>query len=202
MSVYNNRMKKRVRLAQPQQFLAQDRAMVEDAYPGDIIGVFDTGTFRLGDTLCNEKEPFSFDPIPMFPAEHFAYVSAEDIGKRKQFMKGIEQLMMEGAIQVFQNPDYGTEKYIVGVAGALQLEVLSYRMLGEYGVQIRLESLAVQYARWVFPETATPDFPQYSSEIMRVTDSLGRQVILFNSRWALQRAEEKNKSIQFLDIAP
>ena len=201
MSVYNVRIGKQVRLAQPQQFLAQDRTVVEDAYAGDIIGVFDAGTFNLGDTLHTAKEPFSFDPIPMFPAEHFAIVSTLEISKRKQFTKGMEQLMMEGAIQVFRNSDYGVEKYIVGVAGELQLEVLAYRMLGEYGVNVHVEPLPAQYARWTSPETSRDLLP-YSSDIMRVTDSRERPVFLFNGRWVLQRAEEKNPDLQFLDIAP
>ncbi len=202
MSVYNERLGKPVRLAQPQQFMAQNRAMVEEAYAGDIIGVFDAGTFHLGDTLHSSKESFCFDPIPMFPAEHFAAVSAMDISKRKQFVKGIEQLKTEGAIQVFHNPDYGNDKYVVGVAGALQLDVLAYRMQGEYGVQLRVESLPIQYARWYTPEDATLDLPQYSGDVTRVTDSLGRPVILFASRWALQKVEEKNTHVKFLDIAP
>ena len=202
MSVYNTRLGKQVRLAQPQQFLAQDRAVVEDAYAGDIVGVFDSGTFHMGDTQCGDKDTFRFDPIPMFPAEHFAAVSAKDSGRRKQFQKGIEQLLVEGAIQVFRNPNLGAEKYVVGVAGALQLDVLAHRMLGEYGVELRIESLNYQYARWISPEDSNPDLPQYSSDTVRVTDSLGRPVVLFDNRWAMQRAEEKNPDIRFLDIAP
>lgn len=202
MSVFNTRLGKQVRLAQPQQFLAQDRSMVEDAYAGDIVGIFDSGLFHLGDTLCGEKIDFRFDPIPMFPAEHFAAVSAKDISKRKQFQKGIEQLLVEGAIQVFRSEASGADKYIIGVAGALQLEVLAYRMLGEYGVELRIEQLGFQYARWIVPEDAKPDLPQYSSETVRVTDSMGRPVVLFDNRWAMQRAMEKNPDVEFLDIAP
>jgi len=202
MSVYNTRLGKQVRLAQPQQFLAQDRSTVEDAFAGDIVGVFDSGTLHLGDTLCTDKNSFCFDPIPMFPAEHFAGVSAKDAGKRKQFQKGIEQLLVEGAIQVFHSPSYGGDRYIIGVAGVLQLEVLAHRMLGEYGVELRIDPLAFQYARWITPEDSQPDLPQYSSETVRVTDSLNRPVVLFDNRWALRRAEEKNPDIRFLDIAP
>lgn len=202
MNVYHTRLGKQVRLAQPQQFLAQDRSVVEDAYAGDIIGVFDSGQFHLGDTLCADRDDFRFDPIPMFPAEHFATVSAVDTGKRKQFQKGVEQLLVEGAIQVFRNPNLGADRYVVGVAGALQLEVLAHRMRGEYGVELRIEPLGFQFARWITPEDATPDLPQYSSETVRVSDSIGRPVVLFDNRWAMQRAEEKNPHIRFLDIAP
>lgn len=202
MNVYNTRLGKLIRLAQPQQFLAQDRSAVEDAVAGDIIGVFDSGIFHLGDTLCGEKDVFKFDPIPMFPAEHFAEVSAKDTNKRKQFQKGIEQLLVEGAIQVFKSNSYGLDKYIVGVAGALQLDVLSYRMLGEYGVEMRIEPLGFQYARWITPEDAQPELPQYFSETLRVTDPLERPVVLFENQWVMQRAEEKNPKVKFLDIAP
>lgn len=202
MSVYNTRLKKQVRLAQPQQFLAQDRSVVEEACAGDIIGIFDAGSFHLGDSLCAGKSTFYFDPIPMFPAEHFASVSPKDAGKRKQFQKGIDQLLVEGAIQVFRSTFAGADKYIIGVAGALQMEVLAHRMLGEYGVELRVEPLAFQYARWIVPEDAKPDLPQYSSETIQVTDPLDRPVVLFDNRWAMQRAQEKNPDVEFLDIAP
>ncbi len=202
MSVYNTRLGKQIRLAQPQQFLAQDRSAVEDAFAGDIVGVFDSGLLHLGDTLCDDKNTFRFDPIPMFPAEFFASVSAKDTNKRKQFQKGIEQLLVEGAIQVFQHPNFSLEKYIIGVAGALQLDVLAYRMQGEYGVELRIEPMAFQYARWIVPEDATPELPQYFNETIKTTDSLDRPVVLFENQWTLQRVEEKNPKVQFLDIAP
>lgn len=200
MQVYSPRLGKQVRLAQPQQFLAQDRAVVQDAFAGDIIGVFDAGSLHLGDTLIGEKKEFTFDPIPIFPAEHFAVVSAQDTAKRKQFQKGMEQLLLEGAIQVFRNPNHGLDRYIVGVAGVLQLEVLQHRMRGEYGVELRVEPLSIQYARWIVPDTAVPELPSYSSETVQVVDVLGRPVVLFDNQWALRRAEEKNPDMQFLDI--
>ncbi len=202
MQVYNVRLKKNIRLAQPQQFLAQDRAVVEEAYAGDIVGLFDSGEFHIGDTLCSEKKPFQFEPIPMFPAEHFAYVSAMDAGKRKQFVKGINQLQTEGAIQVFRNSEYAGERCIVGVAGALQLEVLSYRMLGEYNAEIRIEPLSYQHARWVVPEDAKPVLPVLDGDILRAVDRFDRPVILFKNDWVLQRIVDKNPNIEFADIAP
>ena len=202
MQVYNARLKKNIRLAQPQQFLAQDRAVVEEAYAGDIVGLFDSGEFHIGDTLCSEKRPFHFDPIPMFPAEHFAYVSAMDAGKRKQFVKGINQLQTEGAIQIFRNSGSTGEKCIVGVAGALQLEVLSYRMLGEYNAEIRIEQLSYQHARWIIPEDANPVLPVLDGDILCVVDRFDRPVILFKNDWVLQRIMDKNPNVEFADIAP
>ena len=202
MQVYNNRMQKNIRLAQPQQFLAQDRAVVEEAYAGDIVGLFDSGELRIGDTLCSEKNPFRFDPIPMFPAEHFAYVSAIDAGKRKQFVKGINQLQTEGAIQVFRTSESVGERRIVGVAGALQLDVLSYRMLGEYNAEIRIEPLSYQHARWVVPKDANLDLPVLEGDVLRAVDRFDRPVILFRSEWVLQRVMNKNPDVEFTDIAP
>ena len=164
--------------------------------------LFDSGDFRIGDTLCSEKNPFRFDPIPMFPAEHFAYVSAMDAGKRKQFVKGINQLQTEGAIQVFRTSESAGERRIVGVAGTLQLEVLSYRMLGEYNAEIRIEQLSYQHARWIIPKEANLDLPVLEGDILRVVDRFDRPVILFRNNWVLQRIMNKNPNVEFADIAP
>ena len=114
MSVYHVQAGKEIRLSQPQQFMAQERAIVEEAYPGDIIGVFDPGIFNIGDTLCEGNQHFKFEGIPIFPAEHFARIFPADSMKRKQFVKGIGELSEEGAIQVFKQPDSGMEAVIAG----------------------------------------------------------------------------------------
>jgi peptide chain release factor 3 len=124
MEVFHVQEGKMVKLAQPQQFLAQERAIIEEAYPGDIIGVFDPGIFNIGDTLCEGQPYFKFEGIPVFPPEHFARVHTIDSMKRKQFIKGISQLAEEGAIQVFKQVDIGREELIIGVVGVLQFEVL------------------------------------------------------------------------------
>ena len=115
MSVTHMRLGSKITLAQPQQFMAQDRNIVEDAYAGDIIGIFDPGHFRIGDTLIGSNKKFLFDPIPVFPPENFNKVQPKDSMKRKQFLKGIEQLSEEGAVQLYKQPDIGTETYIMGV---------------------------------------------------------------------------------------
>lgn len=127
MSVYHKQGGKVVKLSQPQQFLAQERTIVEKAYPGDIIGVFDPGIFGIGDSLSDEKMKVQFEDFPVFPPEIFARVQPKDSLKRKQFVKGITQLAQEGAIQVFEQKDIGIESFIVGVVGVLQLEVLEYQ---------------------------------------------------------------------------
>jgi peptide chain release factor 3 len=201
MEVVHQRTNKPLRLAQSQQFLAQERVSVEEAYAGDIIGVFDPGCFLIGDTLCNGKNAFKFEGIPMFPSEHFAEVNAIDSGKRKQFLKGIKQISEEGAIQVFKQPDLGIERFTIGVAGALQFEVLEYRLKNEYNVEISIRKLPYQLARWIVTDQFNKDMLAYTDTLL-LEDQYQRPVVLFKNEWSLSRMEEKNKDVKFLDIAP
>ena len=146
---------RKIRLSQPQQMMAQDRKIVEEAYAGDIIGVFDPGIFSIGDTLCT-GEKVEFEGIPTFAPEHFARVRQVDTMKRKQFVKGITQIAQEGAIQIFQEYHTGMEEIIVGVVGVLQFEVLEYRLKNEYGVAIRRSDLPYGYIRWIASRDADP----------------------------------------------
>lgn len=143
MEVYHYQGENKIKLAQPQQFLAQDREIVDEAYAGDIIGVFDPGIFRIGDTLCSAQDKFRFEGIPTFAPEYFARVRTIDTMKRKQFIKGITQISQEGAIQVFKELHIGIEEIVVGVVGVLQFEVLEYRMKNEYNVDIKLERVLI-----------------------------------------------------------
>ena len=113
------------KLSQPQQLMAQEREIVDEAYAGDIIGVFDPGIFSIGDTIMRSRgTKFRFEGIPTFAPEHFAGVAQVDTMKRKQFVKGMTQIAQEGAIQIFQELGGGMEEVIVGVVGVLQFEVL------------------------------------------------------------------------------
>lgn len=201
MEVHHARLNKPVKLAQPQQFFAQDREIVDEAYPGDIIGVFDPGLFNIGDTLCVGRK-FRFEGIPIFPAEHFAHVYTKDATKRKQFLKGIGQISDEGAIQVFKQPNIGTESLTIGVVGVLQFEVLEFRMKNEYGVEITVQKLPYVFARWITTNQVTKDMLGYADTALLVEDAYGRPVILFKDQWTLNKAIEKNKNIQYLDIPP
>ncbi len=201
MEVGHARTKKKVRLAQSTQFMAQERTAVEEAYAGDIIGVFDPGTFKIGDTLCNGPKLFQFEGIPMFPAEHFAEVSAKDSSKRKQFQKGIQQLSEEGAIQVFKDPHIGIELYTLGVAGELQFEVLEYRLKNEYSVDIHIRRLPYSMARWVVADKFSKEMLGYNDAVL-VEDQYHRSVVLAKNQWTFNYIQEKNKGIGFLDIAP
>ena len=125
MEIYHMEGECRIKLSQPQQFLAQDREIIEEAYAGDIIGVFDPGIFSIGDTLCPPSNRFKFEPIPAFAPELFARIRPMDTMKRKQFVKGISQIAQEGAIQVYREDYAGMEEIIAGVVGTLQFEVLN-----------------------------------------------------------------------------
>ena len=149
MEVYHVQGNKKQKLLQPQQLMAQERKIVNEAYAGDIIGVFDPGIFSIGDTLCTPGNKFAYEGIPTFAPEHFAKVRQVDTMKRKQFVKGISQIAQEGAIQIFQEYNTGMEEIIVGVVGVLQFDVLVHRLKAEYGVEIRLEPMPHEYIRWI-----------------------------------------------------
>ena len=140
---------KPIKLAQPQQMMAQSREIIDEAYAGDIIGVFDPGIFSIGDTITVPGKKFRFGGIPTFEPEHFMSVSPKDTMKRKQFVKGIEQIAQEGAIQIFKMPDSGFEDVVVGVVGTLQFDVFEYRMKSEYGVELRMSALPYEHLRLI-----------------------------------------------------
>ena len=144
---------KTLKLAQPQQLMAQERAIINEAYAGDIIGVFDPGIFSIGDTITVPGKKFRFSGIPTFEPEHFMLVSPKDTMKRKQFVKGVEQIAQEGAIQIFKIPDSGFEDVVVGVVGTLQFDVFEYRMKNEYGVDLRMSGLPYEHLRFPFGKT-------------------------------------------------
>jgi peptide chain release factor 3 len=201
MKVNHVQSGKSLRLAQPQQFLAQERTIVEEAYPGDIIGLSDPGIFRIGDTLSEDTTTFRFEGIPSFPPEHFARVQTPDAMKRKQFIKGINQLCEEGAVQLFKQPNIGIEAPIVGAVGALQFEVLEYRLKHEYGVDVQLIRLPYQMARWVGDKSFDSRKLSAMGTIF-VLDEDDLPVILFEEKWALRSVEKLLPGLELLDISP
>lgn len=200
MQVHHVQAGKEVRLSQPQQFMAQERTIVEEAFPGDIIGIFDPGIFHLGDTLSEGNANLKFQGIPIFPAEHFARVSVKDSMKRKQFIKGIDQLSEEGAIQVFKQMDIGTETFIIGTVGALQFEVLEYRLLNEYNVNIRISHLPHKYVRWIATPDIEPQKLSLTSSTFVVQDNEDRAALLFENEWSISWAKDKNSKLELIDI--
>ena len=191
---------KALRLAQPQQLMAQERAIIDEAYAGDIIGVFDPGIFSIGDTICEKGMNVSFEGIPTFAPEHFAAVERIDTMKRKQFEKGILQIAQEGAIQIFHEPHTGVEEVIVGVVGVLQFEVLEYRLKTEYGVDIRRRSMPYELVRWVDGEGVDIGALNLTSDTKWVQDFRGNDLLLFTSQWCINWALQKNEGLQLREF--
>ena len=184
-----------MRLSQPQQIMASERKILEEAYAGDIIGVFDPGIFSIGDTICMPKEQFQYEGIPTFAPEHFARVRQMDTMKRKQFVKGITQIAQEGAIQIFQEFNTGMEEIIVGVVGVLQFEVLKYRLENEYNVEIRLESLPYEHIRWVENKEIDMTKLTGTSDMKKVKDMKGNPLLLFVNQWSIGMTVDRNERL-------
>jgi len=201
MSVHHSRLGKEVRLAKPSQFLAAERTAIDDAWPGDVIGLFDPGQYRIGDTLC-ESGNFEFESVPRFSPEHFAVVRSKDPLRRKQLETGLAQLAEEGTVQIFQQLQMGMRDPIVGVVGALQFEVLQFRLEHEYGAHILLERLPFSHARWVVGAEFNPKSFDWEGNRQTVQDRDGLPLVLFRDDWALQHAVEKHPDLQFLTQAP
>ncbi|HBM99407.1 MAG TPA: peptide chain release factor 3, partial [Ruminococcus sp.] len=200
MEVTHVQGNKKMRLSQPQQMMAQDRKMVEEAYAGDIIGVFDPGIFSIGDTICMPGKKIRYEGIPTFAPEHFARVRQMDTMKRKQFVKGVTQIAQEGAIQIFQELDAGMEEVIVGVVGTLQFDVLKYRLENEYNVDIIMENLPYEFIRWIVNEDIDPKTLDLASDTKRIQDLKGNHLLLFTSYWSINWALEHNKGLELREF--
>lgn len=189
-----------IRLSQSKQFMAQEATIIEEAYPGDIIGIFDPGIFRIGDTIT-EKSNIVFEAIPKFQPELFARVHLLDAMKRKQFVKGIEQLTNEGAVQRFRYPDIGLESPVIAAVGVLQFEVLEYRLKHEYGVDINLEHLPYTLARWARGENLTARSLKTMDNLV-LQDDDDNFVVLFRNQWSYSWEAEHNKDVKYLELPP
>ena len=192
LHVQNNKVAK---LSQPQQMMAQEREIVDSAYAGDIIGVFDPGIFSIGDTVCDPKTKITFEKIPTFAPEHFAIVEQTDSMKRKQFAKGMNQIAQEGAIQIFFEPNSGMERVIVGVVGVLQFEVLEYRLKNEYGVDIVRRPMPQQYIRWIENKDVVPTSLTLDTDTKWVQDYRQNNLLIFPREWSIRWAQEKNPGL-------
>ena len=190
----------KMRLSQPQQLMAQEREIVDEAYAGDIIGVFDPGIFSIGDTITVPGQKFRFSGIPTFAPEHFCRVSPKDTMKRKQFIKGTEQIAQEGAIQIFKVPNTGMEEVIVGVVGTLQFDVFQYRMRSEYGVELRMDHLPYEELRFI---TACPvqnmQDLNLSSDVELLEDYRGNRLLVFTSYWAIDFTIKRNPGLELAE---
>ncbi len=200
MEVRHIQGNKVLRLSQPQQMMASERHIVEEAYAGDIIGVFDPGIFSIGDTICMPNESFAYEGIPTFAPEHFARVRQMDTMKRKQFVKGITQIAQEGAIQIFQEFNTGMEEIIVGVVGVLQFEVLKYRLENEYNVDIRLENLPYEHIRWIGNQELDLAKLIGTSDMKKIKDMKGNPLLLFVNSWSVGMTLDRNKGLELLEF--
>lgn len=201
MDVYLSNSSKKIKLSQPQHIMAQERETVEEAWPGDIVGLYDPGIFKIGDTLSTAKPASLFAGIPLFPSEHFARISPKDTMKRKQFLKGIKQLSEEGTIQVFKQLNIGIEEFIVGAVGVLQFEVLEHRLLNEYNVDLKITMMPHKFARWLNGEITDPYDLNLTSSTILAEDKDEKYVLIFENQWSIDWAKEKNKGIELSDVS-
>ena len=206
MMVKHARLEKDIKLAMPVSFFGQERVVVEEAWPGDVIGLVDTtSTLRIGDTLTQIKG-LEYSGVPSFSPEHFASVLILDPMKRKQLQKGLEQLSEEGVVQIYRQKGKGDQDPVLGAVGALQFEVLQHRLRAEYTVDVKIEKLGFAHARWVVPTDPNKNLdlePFDRREDSRsLIDRDGLAVILFRSEWALKWAVDNHKELHFLTTAP
>ncbi|MEI9947338.1 MAG: peptide chain release factor 3 [Chitinophagaceae bacterium] len=189
------RLDKDVRFSNPYSFMARDKSIIDDAYPGDVVGLFDTGNFKIGDTLT-EGEDFYFTGIPSFSPEIFKEVVNKDPMKTKQLEKGLLQLTDEGVAQLFTQ--FGGNRKVVGCVGELQFEVIQYRLLHEYGASVAFNSLPFYKACWL-----TSNDPKKLEEFSRfkqsniAEDKDGHMVYLAQSEWFLNTERTNNPDIEF-----
>ncbi len=198
---YHVRLDKKLKFAAPNMFFAQRKQVVDKAYPGDIVGLHDTGNFKIGDTLT-EGEKLMFRGIPRFSPEHFRYINNEDPMKAKQLNKGIDQLMDEGVAQLFTLNVNGRK--VIGTAGALQYDVIQYRLEHEYGAKCSYEPLNVYKAFWI--KTDDPEGDEYK-EFLRIKqrylakDKDGLPVFLADSPFAVEMVKNDFPSVKLMEIS-
>jgi peptide chain release factor 3 len=198
MAVQNPRLGRQVRLTRPQKLFAQDRILMEEAYPGDIVGLTNPGVFAIGDTLCTGA-PVRFQGMPRFAPEHFAVLRNRRMDRYKQFQKGIDQLGEEGVVQIFYDVDAARREPIVAAVGRLQFEVVQHRLQSEYGVETVLESTPYRHVRWLDGDPEAVKSVRWFQGSRRVEDSGGRSAALFDGEWSLNYVAEQNPNVRFLE---
>jgi len=195
--VHHHRLDKEIRLARPHTMVAQERSTLDEAYPGDVVGLISRDTFRIGDTISIDGG-FEHKPLPRFQPEVFARIAPKELGKRKAFQKGMDQLIAEGTVQMLW-PEYSpTADPMVAAVGKLQFEVLQYRLEDEYGVTTTLTPMPYECSAWLVGDRESFLAPTTS---MVAKDDLGRTVVLFMDQWDKQAAARKHPNHQLLDYA-
>ncbi len=205
----HQRTGKTIRLAAPQQFMARERTAVDAAWPGDVVGIHDRGSLRIGDTLAEPGSPtdpdggtLAFRGIPRFAPEHFARISTSDPLRRKHLDTGLRELTEEGAAQVFYADGATGPAPVVGAVGQLQFDVMLHRLEHEYGVPSKLERFGFRYPRWVTGPTKDIDRIASAPERALLYDAKGAPVLLFRDEWHLRWTMQNETALQYHDVAP
>ena len=180
--------------------MAEERQIINEAYAGDIIGVFDPGIYSIGDTICTKEKRLCYEGIPTFAPEHFAAFERKDTMKRKQFETGIRQIAQEGAIQIFHEPNSGLEEVIVGVVGVLQFEVLEYRLKTEYSTEVRRRDLPYENIRWITSRT-DPATLLLTRDSKWVQDFKGNDLLLFGGEWNIPYCQKQNPGLELAEFS-
>jgi peptide chain release factor 3 len=199
MDVIHPRMGKKIRLRRAHRVFGKERETVDEAFAGDIIGLVNPGEFLLGDTIC-VGESFQFEPLPQFSPEYFAVLRTSDTTRRKQFERGLTQLIEEGAIQKFTDPQAARSELLLASVGELQFDVVRFRLETEYNTKTQIEWLPYKLARWI--ADAEIDLKQlrlpYGAK--SVFDQLGRHAVLFQSKWDADRCRRENPGVPFVEV--
>lgn len=200
MTVFHPRLDRDVRLSRAFRLFGREREPIEEAFPGDVIGVVSPGLFNIGDTVTT-GEPLSFARIPRFPPEQFGLLMNGDFSRYKQFNKGLEQLEEEGAIQVFYAEDGPRREPILAAVGQLQFDVVLSRLEDEYSVKASVDKLPFTCARWVKADSKAIEKMSISRQSNRCCrDRQGRLVILFSSTWYMEYTQKENPDVTFIEI--
>jgi peptide chain release factor 3 len=202
MIVSHARTGKTVRLSRPQKLFAQDRESIEEAYPGDVIGLNNPGVFAIGDTIYTGGQKLEYEGIPCFSPELFSFLRNPNPSKFKQFQKGVKELQEEGAVQIMYSADESKRDPILAAVGQLQFEVVQFRMKNEYGVETTLEPLGYSVARWVLNGWDALDKVGRLFNTLTIKDNWNRPVLLFKNEWNVNQLLQDHPSLKLSAIAP
>jgi peptide chain release factor 3 len=201
MTVVHTRTGKKVRLSSSHKLFGRERETVDEAYPGDVVGLVGHSDFRIGDTLA-EDPALSFQEIPRFTPECFAWLQSPSTAQFKRFREGLDQLLQEGVVQSFQIKDSGQRVPLLGAVGPLQFEVVQYRMQSEYGAESRLESAPWKVLRWATADGVALEETLLPTGSKLAYDSAGNAVILFPEQWACDFFAERNPKVRLTALPP
>jgi peptide chain release factor 3 len=199
MEVVHARTGRKLRLRRAHRVFGQERETMDEAFPGDIVGLVNPGEFRLGDTIC-EGTPVNFEPLPQFSPENFAVLRCRDSNRRKQFQRGVEQLLEEGAIQMFNDSRAVRRDPILAAVGELQFDVVRFRLESEYDTATEIEWLPYKLARWIDVDPAASAEMRLPFAAKRVLDQFGHHAVLFQTQWEAEYTERENPTVRFAAV--